>query len=85
MRSGACGKPLDGHSHVEAVDAQAGAAATLESLSSELLGFPTDTRVLIVNCDDLGMHKSVNAAVFEGVQEGIASSASLMVPCPAAE
>jgi hypothetical protein len=67
------------------VDAQAGAAAPSECLSSEVLGFPTDTRVLIVSCDDLGMHESVNVAVFEAVQEGIASSASLMVPCPAAE
>ena len=67
------------------VDAQAGAATPSESLSSELLGFPTDARVLIANCDDLGMHESVNVAVFEAVQEGIASSASLMVPCPAAE
>jgi predicted glycoside hydrolase/deacetylase ChbG (UPF0249 family) len=66
------------------VDAQAGAPPS-ESLSSELLGFPTDARVVIINCDDLGMHESVNAAVFEAVQEGIASSASLMVPCPAAE
>ncbi len=49
-----------------------------------MLGFPTDTRVLIINCDDLGMHESVNAAVLEAVQEGVASSASLMVPCPAA-
>ncbi|WNV74271.1 ChbG/HpnK family deacetylase [Geodermatophilus sp. DSM 44513] len=67
------------------MDAPPGAAAPSEPLSSELLGFPTDTRALIVNCDDLGMHESVNAAVFEAVQEGIASSASLMVPCPAAE
>ena len=59
-------------------------AARSASLSSELLGFPADTRVLIINCDDLGMHESVNAAVLEAVQEGVASSASLMVPCPAA-
>lgn len=65
------------------MDAQAGAARS-ESLSSELLGFPADARVLIVNCDDLGMHESVNVAVLEAVQEGVASSASLMVPCPAA-
>ena len=54
-------------------------------LSSELLGYPADARVLIVNCDDLGMHESVNAAVVEAIEEGIAGSASLMVPCPAAE
>ncbi|WP_448640185.1 hypothetical protein [Geodermatophilus sp. URMC 63] len=56
------------------MDAQAGAAAPSESLSSELLGFSTDTRVLIVNCDDLGMHESVNAAVFEAVREAPAPS-----------
>ena len=60
------------------------AAANGDLPSSRLLGFPADTRVLIVNCDDLGMHASVNAAVLEAVQEGVASSASLMVPCPAA-
>jgi predicted glycoside hydrolase/deacetylase ChbG (UPF0249 family) len=40
--------------------------------------------VLIVNCDDFGMHETVNAAVVESIETGIASSCSLMVPCPAA-
>jgi len=40
--------------------------------------------VLIVNCDDFGMHDAVNAAVVESIENGIASSCSLMVPCPAA-
>jgi predicted glycoside hydrolase/deacetylase ChbG (UPF0249 family) len=53
-------------------------------LSSELLGFAPDARVLIVNCDDFGMHDAVNAAVVESIENGIASSCSLMVPCPAA-
>lgn len=53
-------------------------------LSSELLGFPADARVLIVNCDDLGLHEFVNTAVLSAVQDGVASSCSLMVPCPAA-
>lgn len=52
--------------------------------ASELLGFAGDARVLIVNCDDLGMSESVNAGVLRAVQEGVASSCSLMVPCPAA-
>ena len=52
--------------------------------SSELLGFAADERVLIVNCDDFGMHDAVNAAVVESIENGIASSCSLMVPCPAA-
>lgn len=53
-------------------------------LSSELLGYPADARVLIVNCDDLGMHESINTAILRAVQDGVASSCSLMVPCPAA-
>jgi predicted glycoside hydrolase/deacetylase ChbG (UPF0249 family) len=52
--------------------------------SSELLGFPPDARVLIVNSDDFGMYQAVNAAVLRSIVEGIASSCSLMVPCPAA-
>jgi predicted glycoside hydrolase/deacetylase ChbG (UPF0249 family) len=51
---------------------------------SELAGFGPDVRVLIVNCDDFGMHDAVNAAVVEAVENGIASSCSLIVPCPAA-
>jgi predicted glycoside hydrolase/deacetylase ChbG (UPF0249 family) len=53
-------------------------------LSSELLGFPADSRVLIVNCDDFGMDEAINTAVIDSIEQGIASSCSLMVPCPAA-
>ena len=52
--------------------------------SSELLGFPRDARVLIINADDFGMYHAVNAAVIRSIEEGIASSCSLMAPCPAA-
>jgi predicted glycoside hydrolase/deacetylase ChbG (UPF0249 family) len=52
--------------------------------SSELLGFTADARVLIVNCDDFGMYDAVNAAVVASIEDGIASSCSLMVPCPGA-
>ncbi len=58
------------------------AAGTPPVLSSELLGFPPDARVLIVNNDDFGMYHAINAAVVESIEEGIASSCSLMVPCP---
>lgn len=50
--------------------------------SSELLGFPPDARVLLVNSDDFGMYYAINAAVLRSIEEGIASSCSLMVPCP---
>ncbi|MFE2493253.1 polysaccharide deacetylase family protein [Streptomyces scopuliridis] len=53
-------------------------------LSSELLGFPADARVLIVNNDDFGMSHAVNAAVIASIADGIAASCSLMVPCPGA-
>src|SRR2546428_13893763 len=53
-------------------------------MSSELLGFDPDVRVLILNCDDLGMHEAVNVAIFDGIENGVATSCSLMAPCPAA-
>jgi chitin disaccharide deacetylase len=53
-------------------------------LASELLGFPADSRVLIVNCDDFGMYEAINTAVIDSIEQGIASTCSLMVPCPAA-
>ncbi|RYJ31767.1 YdjC family protein [Streptomyces sp. L-9-10] len=60
------------------------AAVVSSEQSSELLGYPPDARLLIVNCDDFGMYPAINAAVIESVEEGIASSCSLMVPCPGA-
>jgi chitin disaccharide deacetylase len=50
----------------------------------KLLGFPPDARVLIVNADDFGMYQAINAAVLRSIEEWIASSCSLMVPCPGA-
>lgn len=50
--------------------------------SSELLGYAPDARVLIVNADDLGMDHAINVAVIDSIEHGIASSCSLMVPCP---
>jgi chitin disaccharide deacetylase len=38
--------------------------------SSELLGYPPDARVLIVNCDDFGMHDGINAAVMDSIGQG---------------
>jgi chitin disaccharide deacetylase len=45
----------------------------------------TDGRILIVNADDFGFSESVNAGVIKGWEEGIITSASLMVRWPAAE
>ncbi|HZM31753.1 MAG TPA: polysaccharide deacetylase family protein [Acidimicrobiales bacterium] len=46
------------------------------------LGFGDDDRVLILNCDDLGSSHAANVGVYESLRDGIATSASLMVPCP---
>jgi len=49
---------------------------------AERLGYSADDRLLIVNCDDLGMSHSTNQGVYEALRAGWATSASLMVPCP---
>ncbi len=49
---------------------------------NRLLGYPDDARLLIINADDFGMCHAINAATLRALQEGIASSTSLMVPCP---
>ena len=54
-------------------------------LSSEMLGFSADARVLIVNLDDFGMYPAINLAVVRCIEEGIGSSCSLMTPCPGAQ
>ncbi len=49
---------------------------------AERLGYPKDARLLIVNCDDLGFCHAANEGVYESLRDGLATSASLMVPCP---
>jgi predicted glycoside hydrolase/deacetylase ChbG (UPF0249 family) len=49
---------------------------------AERLGYPPDAKLLIINCDDLGSCHAANVGVYEALREGIATSASLMVPCP---
>lgn len=48
----------------------------------ERLGFDPEARLLIVNCDDVGSSHSANVAAFRAMTYGVATSASLMVPCP---
>lgn len=49
---------------------------------AERLGYPPDAKLLIVNCDDLGSSHAANVGIYEALRKGVATSATLMVPCP---
>lgn len=49
---------------------------------AQRLGYPADARLLIINADDLGFCHSANVGVFECLNTGLITSATLMVPCP---
>lgn len=49
---------------------------------AERLGRDPGAKLLIVTADDLGSSHSANVGVYEALRTGMATSASLMVPCP---
>jgi len=52
--------------------------------TNEMLGYPAEARLLIINADDFGRYRGVNEAIFSTVKEGVVRSTTLMVPCPGA-
>jgi chitin disaccharide deacetylase len=56
--------------------------AMVDRRANELLGYPADARLLIVNCDDFGMYHAINEAIVRGLTEGVARSTTVMTPCP---
>jgi chitin disaccharide deacetylase len=48
----------------------------------ERLGHAADSRLLIVNADDFGMCHAENRATVDGLEAGIYTSSTIMVPCP---
>jgi chitin disaccharide deacetylase len=48
----------------------------------EKLGYPASARLLIIHADDFGMAHSVNRAISQALENGWATSASILVPCP---
>jgi len=57
------------------------AAVSAQTLLDRL-GYPPDTKLIIVHADDLGETHAVNAAAINALQGRTINSASLMVPCP---
>lgn len=49
---------------------------------AEKLGYKSTDRLLIINCDDVGMCHSSNMAVIDGMENGIITSGTIMTPCP---
>jgi len=49
---------------------------------AERLGFPKGARVIILHVDDAGMSFDSNEGVEQALEKGIASSTSVMMPCP---
>ncbi len=50
--------------------------------TAERLGFPPDSRLLIVHADDIGMCHAANVAFMEAAKGGCITAGSVMVPCP---
>jgi len=48
----------------------------------EQLGHSPDARLVILSCDDLGAFHAANVGVYDALNKGLATCASLMVPAP---
>lgn len=49
---------------------------------AELLGYPKDSKLLIIHADDMGLAHSVNAATIKAFDNKGITAGSIMVPCP---
>lgn len=49
---------------------------------AERLGYPRDSKLLIIHADDLAVSHSEDAASFDALDKHAITSASIMVPCP---
>ncbi len=49
---------------------------------AEMLGYPRDSKLLIIHADDMGLAHSVNTACIKAFDNMGITSGSIMVPCP---
>jgi chitin disaccharide deacetylase len=59
----------------------AGAVRAQHKTVAERLGYPPDSKLLIVHADDLAVAHSVDTASFDALDKNAVTSASIMVPC----
>ena len=59
-----------------------GKAYTQNQTYAEMLGYPAGSKVVIFHVDDAGMSYESNQGTKTSIEQGIASSCSIMMPCP---
>ena len=59
--------------------------AQLGPTAAQRLGYPRDSRLVIIHADDIGFCRSVNRAATTAFERGAINSGSIMAPCPGFE
>ncbi len=57
-------------------------ASEAQETYAEKLGYPKGKKVVIFHVDDCGMSYSSNQGAIKSIEQGVATSCSIMMPCP---